>query len=164
VRAADRLGPRLRQSEGADLALLDQALHRADGLLDRHVRVDAVLVIEIDDLQAKTLQARLAGLHDVLGTAVDSLLAVGALGLAELGCDDDLVAPALERAPEQLLVVPPAIHVGRVEVVDAAVERVVDDRDRLVVVGVAVDARHRHAAKSDGGDLDGGATELALFH
>jgi hypothetical protein len=165
VRAADRFRPRLGQTERARLALLDQLLHRADGVLDRHAGVDAMLVVEVDHFDAEALQARLARLHHVFRPPVDALLAVGAFHLAELRHHQRLVAPAaLERAPEQRLVVAPAVHVGRVEVVDAALERVVDDADRLLVVGVAVYARHRHQAETDGGDFEGRAAELALFH
>src|SRR2546428_9116996 len=88
---SDRLGARLRQSQRAHLALLDEALHRAHRFLDWHVGVDPVLVIKIDDVDAQALEARVAGLHDIFGPAVDALLAVGALGLAELGGDDRLV-------------------------------------------------------------------------
>ena len=48
---------RLGQAEVADLAGLDQLGHRADGLLDRHRLVDAVLVVEVDVVDAEPLQA-----------------------------------------------------------------------------------------------------------
>src|SRR6185295_9109219 len=111
------------------------------------------------------VQACALPIYHVFGPAVDALLAVGAFHLAELRHHQRLVAPAaLERAPEQRLVVAPAVHVGRIEVVHPALERVVDDADRLLVVGVSVDARHRHQAEADGGDFEGRAAELALFH
>src|SRR5205807_4893479 len=108
VRAADRRRTRLGQSQCPYLALLDEPLHRARRLLDRHLGIDAVLVIQIDHLDAEALQARLAGAHDVLGPAVDVLLSLRGLHLAELGGDDDAVAPTAQRSSEQLLVVPPA--------------------------------------------------------
>src|SRR5437879_13851857 len=74
------------------------------------------------------------------------------------------VAPAFQRAAEELLVVAPAVHVGRVEEVDAFVERVVNEADRLFVIRVAVDARHRHEPEADGGDFERAASNLALFH
>ena len=46
--AADGLHARLREAEVLDLALLDQLLDRARDVLDRDVRVDAVLVEEVD--------------------------------------------------------------------------------------------------------------------
>src|SRR2546430_12808995 len=54
---------------------------RADRFLDRRVRIDAVLVVEVDYVDAQALQARYAGLHDVLGPAVDALLAARVFGL-----------------------------------------------------------------------------------
>jgi hypothetical protein len=75
VRAADRLRARFRQAERAHLAGFHQALHRADRILDRHVRIDAVLVIEVDDVDAEALQARIARAQHIVGGAVDALLA-----------------------------------------------------------------------------------------
>ena len=164
VRAADGLGPRLGETDRAHLARFHQALHRADGFLDRHFRIDAMLVIDVDHVDAEALQARLAGAQHVGRAAIDVLLAVGALRLAELGGHHHAIAAPTQRLAEQLLVVPPAVHVGRVEKVDALVERVVDHADRLLVVGIAVDARHRHQAEADGRNLDAALAEGAHFH
>src|SRR6266513_2349367 len=150
VRPADGGRTRLGQSQRPYLALLDESLHRAHRLLDRHLGIDAVLVIQIDHLNSEALQARLAGAHHVLGPAVDVLLSLRGLHLAELGGDDDAVAPAAQRSSEQLLVVPPAVHVGRVEEIDALVEGVMDRRDRLVVglvAGIAT-LRTRYGARN----------------
>ena len=46
--AADGLDARLGEAEVLDLALLDQLLDGAGDLLDRDVRVDAVLVEQVD--------------------------------------------------------------------------------------------------------------------
>jgi len=67
VRAPDGRGCRLTEAEIADLALLDQAFHGADRVLDRHRRVDAMLVVEVDHVDAEALEARVAGLDDVVG-------------------------------------------------------------------------------------------------
>src|SRR5262249_26018491 len=53
VRAANRLGRRLTEADVTDLALVDQLRQRADRLLDRHVGIDAVLVVEVDILRAE---------------------------------------------------------------------------------------------------------------
>src|SRR3546814_1066734 len=45
---AQRFGPGFRKRDVADLALLHQLHHPADGFLDRHRRIDAVLVEEVD--------------------------------------------------------------------------------------------------------------------
>ena len=46
--AADRLGAGLGKAEVLDLALVYQLLDRPRHILDRHVRVDAVLIEQID--------------------------------------------------------------------------------------------------------------------
>src|SRR6516165_7361723 len=137
--APDALRPRLAQPEKAHLALLDEARHRPDRLLDRHRRIDPVLVIEIDGLDTEPLQARLASLRYIGGAAVDAVGAAGAPRLAELAGDHDSVAPALDRPAEQLLVLPPAIHVRAVEMVDAEIDRPVDQGDSCRVVARPVD-------------------------
>ena len=59
VRAADRLHAGLGQAEVLDLALADQFLHRAGHVLDRHVRIDAVLVEQVDAVGPQPLERRL---------------------------------------------------------------------------------------------------------
>ena len=60
-------GGRLGQAEVADLPGRDELGHGADGLLDRDGLVDAVLVVEVDVVDAEPLQAGVAGGPDVLG-------------------------------------------------------------------------------------------------
>ena len=48
VRAADRLLAGLRESEKAHLPGAHQLGHRADDVLDRHGRIDAMLVEQVD--------------------------------------------------------------------------------------------------------------------
>ena len=84
----------------AHLAGLDELGHRADGLLDRDGLVDAVLVVEIDVVDAEPLEARVAGLPDVVGVAANAeALAVLAADVAELRREHDLVAAAAIARP-----------------------------------------------------------------
>src|SRR5262249_16203642 len=83
LRAADALWLGLAKPEMPDLALLDEFRHRADRVLDRHIRVDAVLEIDVDVIHAEALEARLAGLHHIFRPAIDAVLPTGVLGLAE---------------------------------------------------------------------------------
>src|SRR2546425_1269931 len=132
---------RLAQPEGAHFAPLDQPRHPAHRVLDGHAPVHAVLEIDVDHLHAETLEARVAGLLDVLGPSIDEIAAPGGvLHLTELGDEHDLVAPAPDRPPQQLLVLAPAIHVGGVEEVDAPVQGVMDDGDGFRLVALAVHA------------------------
>ena len=48
VRPANRLNPSLRHAEVLDLTLGNQLLDRSCHVLDRHVRIDAVLIKKID--------------------------------------------------------------------------------------------------------------------
>ena len=56
VRAADRLRAGLGQAEVLDLARLDQVLDRAGDVFDRHIRIDAVLVEQVDDVGPQALE------------------------------------------------------------------------------------------------------------
>src|SRR6202008_597293 len=131
---ANTLGPCLAHPEITDLALLDEPGHRADGLFDRHRRIDAMLIVEIDGLDTEPLQARLASLRDIGRAAVDAIGAAGPPRLAEFAGNHDAVAPPLERPPKQILVLAPTIHVRAVEMIDAEIDRPMDQRDpcRLV--------------------------------
>jgi hypothetical protein len=64
-------------------------------ILDRRLRIDAVLVVDVDVVDAEPFQARLAGDRHVVGPAIDdAALAVGPAHVAEFGGDQHLVAPA----------------------------------------------------------------------
>ena len=78
--------------------------------------IDAVDVIEVDVVDAEPLEARLAGDRHVVGLAVDAAaLAARAADVAELRGDEILVAPALDRLADQLLVDAGGIGVRGVE-------------------------------------------------
>ena len=55
VRPANRLNPSLRHAEVLDLTFGNQFFDRASYLLDRHLRIDAMLIEEIDVIGAQTL-------------------------------------------------------------------------------------------------------------
>src|SRR4051794_2219815 len=71
---ADRLRAGLRQAEVLDLSLADEVSDRSDHVLNRHIRVDAVLVIEVDRLHPQALQRPLRGLPDPFRPAGKLLL------------------------------------------------------------------------------------------
>ena len=77
MRAAERLDARLGHAEMLDLALGDQVLDGARDILDRHVGVDAVLVEQVDGLDAEPLQRAFDRLADALGPAVDAAVCAG---------------------------------------------------------------------------------------
>src|SRR5215469_9709259 len=150
---ADALRACFAQAEKSHFALLDEPGHSADRILDWDRGIDPMLVIEVDDLDAEPLQARLAGLRDIFRAAVDTVGAAGATGLAEFRGDHDAASPTLQSPTEQLLVLPPAIHVRAVEMVATEIDRPVNQCDPRRVVARPVDAGQRHAAKTDRRDL-----------
>jgi hypothetical protein len=156
VRAADRVRRGLGEPDVAHLARSDELSHRAHGLLDRRLEVDAVLIVEVDVVDAEPLERRLARLVDVLAVALDPAPR-GIVGVAddpELRRQLHLVAAAGDRAADEHLVRERAVHVGGVEEGDAELERAVDRRDRLVLVARPVEIGHPHAAEADPRDLE----------
>ncbi len=151
MRPPNCLGMGFAQSERADLALFDQPRHGADGIFDRHGRIDAVLVIEVDHVHAQPLEARLARTDDEFRTAVRDLAAATRAQIAELRRQHDFGTAPLDRLANELFVVTEAVHVGRVEKRDAPVERLVNESNAGRVVARTVGAGKRHAAEADRG-------------
>src|SRR5439155_25458530 len=94
VGLSDRLRSRLAEAEEAHLAGLDELAHRANGFLDRGLRIDAVLVIEVDVVDAEPAERAIAGLLHVLGPPADRPLhrVLGVAHDPELRRERDLVA------------------------------------------------------------------------
>ncbi len=150
VGAAYGVRARLAYAEMAHLAGLDQPRHGADRLLDRHVRVDAVEIVEVDHLDSEPLQAGLAGDRDIVRPAIgEAALAIRPAHIAELGGEDRLVAPALQRLADELLVPAGGIGVRRVDEVEPELQRAMDGGDGFWIVRRAVLARHAVAAEPD---------------
>ena len=123
VGAADRLYAGLGEAEVADLALVDQVLDGAGDVLDRDVRVDAVLVEQVDRVGPQPLQRSLHASADRARGGCRARPVRRALQVEpELRRDHDLVADRLERLADELLVGERAVDLGGVEERDAAVD------------------------------------------
>ncbi len=92
-----------------------QPRHGGHHLLDRHVRVDAVLVEEVDVVETEPLQRRLHDLGDMRRPAVDARHLAVLDPEAELGGHDCALAPALQGAAQQQLVRERTVDFRRVE-------------------------------------------------
>ncbi len=142
----------LRQPDVADLAGLHQLGHRTDRLLDRHVRVHPVQVVQVDDVGAEVAQRPVGGAPDVGGGAVAAVHGAVVVGLrGRLGGQDDLVAAVAEGAGDQLLVLERPVRLCRVDEGDAGVDGVPQGRDGLPLVGAAVEGAHAHRAEAERG-------------
>jgi hypothetical protein len=165
VGPAERCRGGLAEPERPDLALLAEPRHGADRLLDRDLRIHAMLVVEVDRVDTEALEAGLAGAPDVRRASVDEVPgAVRAPDLPELGREHDTLPPAGQRVAKELLVVPPPVHVGGIQEVEAQVERAVDHRDRHGVVALPVGARHRHAAEPESRHPQRAVAEQPVVH
>jgi hypothetical protein len=142
----------------------DQIGHGADGFFDRGFGVDAVLVVEIDYVDAEAFQAGVATFFDVGRVAADAEeFAVWAADVGEFGGKDDFAAAVADGFADEELVFADAVHVGGVEEIAAEVEVAVDDADRFGVVhlGGVVEFAHSHAAEAQGGDGEAGLAEFS---
>src|SRR6266853_3678428 len=164
VGAAERVHAGFGHAEVLHLALRNQFLDRARHVLDRDIRVDAMLIIEIDDIGAKPFQRTLDALLDALGPAVLHLLPVLDFD-AELGGDHHLPAQWRQRLTDEFFVAVRAVDFRRIEECDAAFHGCADERDhRLLVRWESVALAHAHAAEPEGRDLEATLSEFALLH
>ena len=147
------------------LPSLDQFLHRPGDVLDGHVRVDAVLVEQVDAVGPEPLERRLRDLPDVLGPAVEARL-LPALDLeAELGGDHHPVADGGEGLADEFLVRERAVDLGGVEERDPEIDGRPDQRDPLLLLdGRAVAEAQAHAAEAERRHFQVALPELALLH
>ena len=168
MRPADRLRAGFGQPEVLHLTGLHEFLDGARDILDRHVRIDAMLIQQVDRVDAKPLERSLDGLLDVRRLAVrtDEPRAAVRLHLEpELRGDDDLPAERLERLADQVFIRVRAVDLGRVEERDAPFDGLSDERDHLLPVrGRTVGKAHAHAAQAEGRDFQVAFTECALLH
>jgi hypothetical protein len=90
------------------------------------------------------------------------LVRVGAHGAADLGREDHVVMAALKCPAGNLLRV--SVRVSGIDEVDACVERLVDDPDRVLWVGVADLSRKHERAEPVRADLDAGSAKVSVPH
>ena len=147
--APDRGGGRFGDAQVAHLASCHELGHGADGILDRHARVDAVDVIEVDHVGSEALEARLAGRAHIFRPPVG-----GKPQIAEFGRQHEFAPLPGDGRTHQLLVLALAVGVRGIDEIDAELRRTRDGLHRIRAPRLAVDGRHAHAAKPDGRDLE----------
>jgi hypothetical protein len=125
----------------ANLPLFHQIAHATNRLLDRYCGIDAVKIEQVESIHAQPSERALGCLARVHRRAVDSghVSAVIVDAEREFGADDDLFPASLDRATDQFLFVERALDLGRVEEIDAQIDRLPDGGDRLALIGFAID-------------------------
>src|SRR5215475_2410617 len=160
------LSARLRETKIADLPLLHELRHRAHGVFNRRVGIDAMLVIKIDVIDAQSLEAGFAASPHVLRLPVHA----ACLGISGVGHDVKLhgqhhfVSLSLDRLPDQHLVLVRAVDIGCVEKGHAEFDGSVNGGDGFLFVSAAIKLRHAHAAQAKGRYFETTAAEFARFH
>src|SRR5580698_10050380 len=69
--SSNRCGGSFGQSDVKDFALVDQLLEHADRFLNGSLRVDSVLVVEVDPVRAQSSEGSFHGGPNVGGVAID---------------------------------------------------------------------------------------------
>ena len=155
MRLAQRRGGDLRQADRPDLPLVHQIRQRPDAVRDRHVRILAVQVIQIDHVGLQARQAVIAHAPQCVRARVDRPPARLVAEHPALAGQHDIGAMRLEDGAEELLVGAESIEGGGVEHRDAALERRAQDAFRHIPwrrrgVGVA----QVHAPEPEGRDAE----------
>jgi len=123
VRAADGLRASFGHPKVLHLALQNQILHRARHIFNRHVRVNAMLIEQINDIHFEPLERAFDGLFDVRRLAVQARRTRPVIAAAQIEAefrgDDYLLAKWREGFAHEFLVGERAINLGCVEERDA---------------------------------------------
>ncbi len=140
----------LGHTEVLDLTLLDEVLDCSGHVFDGHIRVDAMLVEQIDHVTVEPLQGGFSHGPDPFRLAVCTLTWHPILE-AELRCDDDLVTNRGQRFTDEFFVRKRTVGFGRVEEGHAAVISRADDLHGLIPVHRWAKAEAEpHAAEAEG--------------
>ena len=165
VGAANRLRAGLGKTQVAHLPRADEFGHRANCFFDGCVRIHAMLVVEVDRVNAEAAETCFARRADVFRPAVDAA-EVGVAGAedSELRGEEHFVAPTANGAANELFVDVRAVDVRGVKEIDAQLERAMDRGNGFRVVPSAVKLRHAHATQPEGGYERSILAKTAFLH
>src|SRR5450631_3198563 len=134
------------------LTCLNQFLHRAGNVFNRHLGIYAMLIIQVDDLHVEPLQRTLHRQFDPRRAAVYTLWPMGSIGIdieSKLRRDSNLSAERSESLTYQFLIVEWAIDFGRVKERHAPLYSRAQQRYRRALLGKRlIRERHSHAAQA----------------
>src|SRR5437762_1351258 len=170
VRAPDRLRSCFGKAEVLHLAFLNQLLHRSRHVLDRHVRIDAMLIEQINHIGPESLERTLGDLLDVLRPAIQPRRTLHSTRISsevepELGGDDYLLSKRSEPFADEFFICKGAINFSSIEERDAAFDGGVKKRNHLLFIfRRAVRKTHSHAAEPDRRNFQITFPKFALLH
>jgi Putative esterase len=131
------------------IAAFNAAWQRPDAFTRVYANSGSFVVVEVDMLDPEPPETRLAGPLYIIRPPVDSQeFALRPAHIPKLAGEDDLVAPATNRATNQFLVLSHPVHVGGIQESHAQVESPVDGGYRFGLIGWTVKLRHAHATQT----------------
>src|SRR5271165_4005011 len=145
--AADGLCSRFGEAEVLHFAFANQVLHRSGYVLNRHVRINAVLIEQVNDIGSKTLKRSLGHLLDVFRLAIEARKRREVE--SELCGDYHLLAERSKGFAYELFIGERAVNFGRVKECDATFDSRPNQCNRFLLVGSrAIAKAQSHAAES----------------
>jgi hypothetical protein len=166
VCATDRLHSRFRKSEVLDLALVNQFLHRAGHVFDWYVRINTVLIEQVDHIAPESLKRGVSNFHDVLGPTVQPNPFAGLrIKLPPEFCGNHhLPTERSESLTNKFFVRERSVNLSGIEERDPAVDGRSNQRDHLLLVCRRTVAKaHSHAAEPDRRDFQIAFSKFALL-
>src|SRR5262249_35380758 len=154
------------------LTLLDQLLHGSGDVFDRHVRINAMLVEEIDGIDFEPLEGCFRDLLDVLRPAIQAWRSLhppriefGIKVKPEFRCYRHLSTKGSKGFPYKFFVCKWTVHLSGVEERDPAFDRLADESTHLLLAcRRPVGKTHTHTAEPESGDFHVALSKLALLH
>src|SRR6266581_4131730 len=149
-------------------AFLNQVPRRPCHVFDWHVRVNAVLIEQIDGIGPKSLERALGNLLDVLRPTIQTQpprLTRWIEFEPELGGNRHFPTERSESFAHEFLVRERTIDLCRIEECYAAFDGCPEKSDHLLLVcGWTIGKAHSHAAEPDGRNFQAAFSQLALLH
>ena len=161
--ATDGLRASFRKAEVLNLPLLNQVLHGSRDVFDRHVRVNTVLVEEVDGINLESLQRGLGDVLDVIRPTVDARKRINVE--PELGGYYHFRTEGGESFTHEFFVRERPVCFGGVEECNAVFDSRPNQRDHLLLVSSrAVTIAHPHAAEPHGRNFQIAASQFTFLH
>ena len=143
----------------------ESRLHRSRDVLDWHIRVNTVLIEQVDRFDPEALERGLGDLLDVRGPTIQAALFATLELEPELGCNHHLTTHRGQRFADELFVGERAIRFGRVEERHASFDREPNQGNHLLSVSRrTVTKAHSHTTEPERRDFQVAVAECALLH
>src|SRR4029079_9301190 len=120
----NRLRRRFTQTQILDLSGFHQIAHCPDGIFDWYVGIDSMLIVEIDAIDAQTLERSVTGRAHVFRSTVDrSYRRIGRVAYDGKLCSyDHIIAMVSKCFAHQFFICERAVRIGGIKEIDSQLE------------------------------------------